>query len=135
MVDEEPDGEVPRPSKEIKMKEPPKYKGQDSQEEFMTWLIQVLRFLQFYNYCGAILDKKRVLFLSSVLEGDALEHFNYEMYSPYRERRLTFEEAVASLFRRFVHRATARNAAQEFENAVYKGSISEFYNRLSKLSS
>lgn len=126
--------------KSVKVSQPKSYLGQDDTDEFEEWLLTVLRWLRVTRITGPELDVERVQLLGLILSGAALDWYNQEVASPYRQiRHWRFEDAVCALYRRFIHQATAQTATEKFEavrfdnktgTAAYFGELRKFATRM-----
>ncbi|KAI0361860.1 hypothetical protein OH77DRAFT_1389323, partial [Trametes cingulata] len=95
---------------------PDKYGGEDDADAFMTWLKAFLRWLALRRVTGPELDADRVQLLGQHLVrlartwyDDVIDNFDGV------GRNWTFEQSVCALYRRFIHRSTARSAAERFQ--------------------
>ncbi|OJT01906.1 hypothetical protein TRAPUB_7640 [Trametes pubescens] len=100
---------------------PEKYGGEDDADAFMSWLKSFLRWLALGRIVGPDLDSDRVQLLGQHLVkearrwyDDAIDNFNGV------GRHWTFEQAVCALYKRFIHRSTARSAAEQFQRLRYR---------------
>lgn len=121
---------LPNLSKQVKIAQPEAYRGQDSTDAFEVWLITVLRWLRFSRVTGPALDEERVHLLGLVLSGPAAEWYNQEVSSPYRVApNWTFLDVLYALHARFVHRATAQEATEQYESVKFSrsGGVAAYY--------
>ncbi|KAI0737519.1 hypothetical protein C8Q80DRAFT_1125296 [Daedaleopsis nitida] len=99
---------------------PEKYNGRDDAEEFMTWLRALLRWLEIHRVVGPDLDGDRVTVLGQFLTGAAMDWYDETVDTMHPQGRVwVFEDAVCAMFKRFIHRSTARYAADKFNAARY----------------
>jgi len=134
-VGDEPDGPL---GPEVKAMNPPKlgkYGGQDDMEKFDDWLTQLLKYFRTFKITGYGRDRDRVLYTGLYLKGMATEWYNQEVNTPERHTGYwSFEDLICGLFKRFIHEATAQQAAINYDHMHYspeKGALA-FYNDLKR---
>ena len=100
---------------------PEKYGGEDDSPAFMGWLKSLLRWLALGRITGPELDTDQVHLLGQYLVkearlwyDDAIDNFDGV------GSNWDFEQSVCALYRRFVHRSTARVAADQFQKVRYR---------------
>jgi len=115
----------------MKISQPKAYKGQDNINIFDEWVNQILRWFRIYKVTGPICDGDGVMYAGACLEDLAGQWFDQEVESPDRTiRHWTFEDLVCALFVRFIHKASAQNAAEKYDKMRYsseRGAL-VFYN-------
>lgn len=100
---------------------PEKYSGKDDAEDFMSWLKLLLRWMELSRIVGPDLDGVRVNLLGQFLIGAAREWYDEIVDNIAHTGRIwVFEDAVCAMFTRFIHKSTARTAADKFHSAKYK---------------
>ncbi|KAI0643259.1 hypothetical protein C8Q79DRAFT_1094822, partial [Trametes meyenii] len=100
---------------------PEKYDGKDDGESFMSWLKLMLRWMELSRITGNNLDGARTSLLGQFLTGPASEWYDDVVDNTHADGRIwVFEDAVCAMFKRFIHRSTARSAADKFHSAKYK---------------
>nr|VWO96523.1 Uncharacterized protein [Ganoderma boninense] len=100
---------------------PAKYDGRDDAEEFMTWLKGLLRWLVLNRLGGDGLDDLRVDLLGQYVDNAAQDWYDDIVDHVYGTgRSWTFEETICELYIRFIHKSTARSAAEKFYGARYR---------------
>ena len=121
--------------KGIKVSPPEKYGGEDDIEIFDTWLAGLLRWLRVQNVCGSKKDTLRVDLCGTTLKGLAANWFAEEVESFNRPVvDWMFEEVVCALYKRFIHRVTAQNAADKYKKTKFSkadGALA-FYNNMKR---
>lgn len=134
MVGEEATSSPPAYLKVTKMSLPKPYSGKDDLDAFEIWLHNLLEFFRTLRVTGPSMDQDRLRILGDCLSEDAASWMYNTVQSPSRERRnWLFEEAVVGLFRRFIHRDTHLQAAQQFEKLRFdssKGGVAALYERM-----
>jgi len=115
----------------MKISQPKAYKGQDNIDIFDKWVNQILRWFRIYKVTGPIRDGDRVMYAGACLEDLAGQWFDQEVESlDHTIRHWTFEDLVCALFVRFIHEASAQNAAEKYDKTRYsskRGALA-FYN-------
>lgn len=113
---------VQPPMKNLKnIPSPDKYNGEDDADVFMAWLKAFLRWLALGRIVGPDLDIDRVQLLGQHLIKDARQWYDDTIDSFDGVGRLwSFEQSMCALYRRFIHRSTARSAADKFQHVRYK---------------
>ncbi|KAK7023746.1 hypothetical protein R3P38DRAFT_2779224 [Favolaschia claudopus] len=108
----------PRPPK---LPEPSKYRGEDDDTIFMTWLSRLCTWLQGSGLGGPDYEDSRIIYLKTSLESHAIEWFDTEVEPLTRPSEIerTFEAIVCAMHRRFVTTATATRATKEYEAVRY----------------
>ncbi|KAK7026533.1 hypothetical protein R3P38DRAFT_2777292 [Favolaschia claudopus] len=108
----------PRPPK---LPEPSKYKGEDDDTTFMTWLSRLCTWLQGNGLGGPDYEDSRIVYLKTSLESHAIEWFDTEVEPLTRPSEIdhSFEAIVCAMHRRFVTSATATRATKEYEAVRY----------------
>lgn len=121
--------------KGIKVSPPEKYGGEDDIELFDAWIAGLLRWLRVQNVCGPRKDVLRVDLCGTTLKGLAADWFAEEVESYYRPvEDWLFEDVVCALYKRFIHRVTAQNAADKYRKTKFSkadGALA-FYNELKR---
>lgn len=117
----------------IKVSPPEKYGGEDDIEKFDAWIAGLLRWLRVQNMCGPKKDVLRVDLCGTTLKGLAADWFAEEVESFYRAvEDWLFEDVVCALYKRFIHRVTAQNAADKYRKTKFSkadGALA-FYNEM-----
>jgi hypothetical protein len=105
----------------IKLKLPEPYDGSANIDQFENWLALLVSWLQMYDLDGIDphIDLMRVQLLCQTLKGRALSFYQTSL----EEAReigdiMSFRGMIIALKERFLHRATALDAAQKFENVT-----------------
>lgn len=99
---------------------PEKYSGRDDAEEFIAWLKAMLRWLEIHRVVGYDLDGDRVTVLGQFLTGAALDWYDEIIDNIHPQGRVwIFEDAICAMFKRFIHKSTARSAADNFHATRY----------------
>ncbi|KAK7043304.1 hypothetical protein R3P38DRAFT_3347475 [Favolaschia claudopus] len=108
----------PRPPK---LPEPSKYKGEDDDTTFMTWLSRLCTWLQGNGLGGQDYEDSRIVYLKTALESHAIEWFDTEVEPLTKPSEIdhSFEAIVCAMHRRFVTTATATRATKEYEAVRY----------------
>ncbi|KAI0670220.1 hypothetical protein C8Q78DRAFT_991856 [Trametes maxima] len=134
MVGEEATEPPPAYLRITKMTLPKPYNGKDNLDVFEIWVHNLLEFFRTLRITGPLLDRNRLRILGDCLSDDAASWMYTTVRSPSREHReWLFEEAIIGLFRRFIHRDTHLQAAQQFDKLRYdasKGGVASLYERL-----
>jgi hypothetical protein len=121
--------------KGIKVSPPEKYGGEDDIEVFDTWIAGLLRWLRVQNVCGPRKDILRVDLCGTTLKGLAANWFAEEVESFNRTvDEWTFEDVVCAMYKRFIHRVTAQNAADKYKKTKFskaEGALA-FYNDMKR---
>lgn len=119
----------------IKVSPPEKYGGEDDIEKFDAWIAGLLRWLRVQNVCGPKKDVLRVDLCGTTLKGLAADWFAEEVESFYRAvEDWLFEDVVCALYKRFIHRVTAQNAADKYRKTKFSkadGALA-FYNEMKR---
>jgi len=121
--------------KGLKPEPPRKYDGKNDIELFDQWLLELLNYMRIYKMCGNAHDSLRVDIAGQFLEKQALDWYTQEVTMPFRiVFAWTFQELICAIYVRFIHEATAQNAADKFEQVKYSHSkgVLAFYNDLQK---
>lgn len=119
---------VPSPEKE-------KYDGKDDAELFMSWLKQLLRWMEISQVVGPDLDETRVGLIGLFVTGPAREWYDEIVDNVLGDGTdWSFSDAVCKMYKRFIHRSTARAAAEQFETVKYdrEGGVSALWEALLK---
>jgi hypothetical protein len=115
-------GEGPKLAKMgIKLPLPEPYDGSANIDVFENWLVQVINWMQMYELDAdtAHVDLLRVQILSQTLKGRASVFYQNRLEEACEaSKNITFREMVLELQERFLHKATALEAAQKFENVT-----------------
>ena len=121
--------------KGIKISPPEKYGGEDDIEVFDTWIAGLLRWLRVQNVCGPKKDVLRVDLCGTTLKGLAANWFAEEVESFNRTvDDWLFEDVVCAMYKRFIHRVTAQNAADKYKKTKFSkadGALA-FYNDMKR---
>jgi hypothetical protein len=121
--------------KGIKVSPPEKYGGEDDIEIFDAWIAGLLRWLRVQNVCGPKRDVLRVDLCGTTLKGLAADWFAEEVESFHRAvEDWLFEDVVCALYKRFIHRVTAQNAADKYRKTKFSkadGALA-FYNEMKR---
>ncbi|KAL1937594.1 hypothetical protein VTO73DRAFT_13089 [Trametes versicolor] len=100
---------------------PEKYQGEDDAEAFMGWLKAFLRWLALGRITGPDLDDYRVQILGQYLVKEARAWYDDVIDSIDGVGRYwNFEQAMCALYKRFIHKSTARSAADKFYHVKYR---------------
>lgn len=115
---------------------PEKYAGDDDSEAFLSWLKSFLRWLALGRIVGPDLDADHVQLLGQHLTKEARSWYDdaVDNFSGIG-RHWTFEQTICTLFRRFIHKSTARLAADRFQKVKYsrETGVSGLYDSLMAL--
>jgi hypothetical protein len=116
--------------KNLRLPTPEKYDGANDADVFLSFVKALARYLSLHGYGGPDREFQRAVMLGAYLKGRAEEWYNRHV--DITRRRVTFEEIIIDLFRRFVHTATAGQAWTRYENVDYspKEGIQAFYDEL-----
>ncbi len=99
---------------------PDKYDGHDDAEYFMSWLKCFLRWLMLNRTVGRAYDDYRTNILGQFLTGAARDWYDEVIDNEQVTGRVwIFVDTIGAMFKRFIHRSTARNAADKFLAAEY----------------
>ncbi len=101
---------------------PEKYDGKDDSELFMSWLKLLLRWMESTRIIGPDLDGTRVSLLGQFLSDAARDWYDDTVDNIESGRVWAFEDAICAMYKRFIHKSTARTAADKFHSAQYKKS-------------
>ncbi|OJT04654.1 hypothetical protein TRAPUB_4599 [Trametes pubescens] len=100
---------------------PEKYAGEDDAEAFLGWLKAFLRWLALGRITGPDLDDYRVQILGQYLVKEARIWYDDVIDSIDGVGKYwSFEQAVCALYKRFIHKSTARSAADKFYHVKYR---------------
>ena len=118
--------------KNIRVSSSEKYNREDDIEKFDTWLVGLLRWFQVYNVTGDHKDTMRVELCGTTLAGLAATWY-VDKVEAWNQRTSTwyFEDLVCELYKRFIHKVTAQNAATSYQETKYscaKGALAFFNN-------
>ncbi|KAL1947388.1 hypothetical protein VTO73DRAFT_14349 [Trametes versicolor] len=110
------------PMKNLKNIPPPeKYGGEDDSDAFMGWLKSFLRWLALGRIIGPELDADRVQLLGQHLIKEARLWYDDTIDTfDGVGRDWSFEQSLCAMYKRFIHRSTARAAADKFQRVRYK---------------
>ncbi|KAI0046350.1 hypothetical protein FA95DRAFT_1494228 [Auriscalpium vulgare] len=125
-------------AKAYKLPMPGTYNGVDDINTLELWLGKILRWMRLYHVTGPDRDAERVALLGSFLDGEAARWYTQEVESPTRAHCVwTFEDVIASMYSRFIHRASAQTAASRFMASRYSRSkgIAGFFSELKEQAS
>ena len=129
----QPTGPLGPEIKVMNLPKPSKYGGQDDLEKFNDWVSQLLKYYHTFKITGLDWDKDRVLYTGLFLDGIAAEWYGQEIKSPdCRIYFWSFKDLICGLYKHFVHKASAQNAADQYNRTRYdseKGALA-FYNDL-----
>ena len=132
-VGEEPDGPLGPEVKAMNPPKPKKYAGEDDINKFNKWLVQLLAYFWIFKIMGLRTDATRIQYTGLYLSELAQQWYTQEVLAPTRRiRHWWFEDLIFGLFRRFIHKASAQNAAIQYDCTKYsvdKGVLT-FYNEL-----
>ena len=132
-VGEEPDGPLGPKVKAMNLPKPEKYAGEDDIDKFDEWLVQLLVYFRIFKITGLRTDATRVQYTGLYLSELAHQWYSQEVLAPTRRvRHWTFEDLIFGLFRRFIHEASAQNAAIQYNRTKYSADkgVLAFYNEL-----
>ncbi|KAI0258693.1 hypothetical protein BC834DRAFT_974912 [Gloeopeniophorella convolvens] len=121
------------PIKGLKIQFPDPYRGQNSLEVFEIWLGDLLRWMHLNQMNGLDRDEDRVVVLGMALREEASKWFFREVESPTHARRQwNFKDVIIALYTHCVHKTTAQDVMDEFNNTRYsrKGGVATYYNDL-----
>ncbi|KAH9850391.1 hypothetical protein C2E23DRAFT_861396 [Lenzites betulinus] len=100
---------------------PDKYGGEDDAEAFLSWLKSFLRWLSLSRLVGSGLDADRVYLLGQHLTKEARLWYDNAVDSMTGiGRRWSFEQAICEMYKHFIHKSTARSAAERFHQTKYR---------------
>ncbi len=119
---------VPSPEKE-------KYSGKDDAELFMSWLKQLLRWMEISRMVGPELDNTRVGLLGLFISDAAREWYVETIDNvPGSGIEWSFSDAICTMYHRFIHKSTAHAAAEQFNSVKYdaEGGVSALWESLIK---
>ena len=134
-VGEEPDGPLGPEVKAMNPLKPEKYAGEDDINKFDEWLVQLLAHFQIFKIMGPRTDATHVQYTGLHLSGLAQQWYSQEVLAPTRcVRHWSFEDLIFGLFRRFIHEASAQNAAIQYNRTKYSADkgVLAFYNKLTR---
>ncbi|OBZ68533.1 hypothetical protein A0H81_11671 [Grifola frondosa] len=136
MVGEPPMDDPPHYLRISKLAAPSKFEGTDNANAFEVWLQELLEYLATLRVTGPDFDRDRLRMMGSALSGPASRWFFSTIQSPSRERRdWTFEAAVVSMHRRFLHKNVHQIASDKWDQATYsasRGGVADLYEHLNK---
>jgi hypothetical protein len=119
--------------KNIRVSPPEKYNREDDIKKFNTWLAGLLRWFRVYNVTRDYKDSMRVDLCGTTLAGLAATWYVVEVEVWNRRiNKWIFEDLICELYKRFIHEATAQNAATSYQKTKYscaKGALA-FFNDL-----
>ena len=100
---------------------PEKFAGLDDSEGFMAWLKSLLRWLALTRVTGPDLDMVRVQLMGQYLTDSARRWYDDTVDSlDGVGSHWDFEQVVCALYRRFIHKSTARSAAEQFSKVRFR---------------
>ena len=132
-VGEEPDGPLGTEVKAMNPPKPEKYTGEDDINKFNEWLVQLLAYFWIFKITGLRTDATRIQYTGLYLSELAQQWYSQEVLAPTRHvRHWTFKDLIFGLFRRFIHKASAQNAAIQYDRTKYSADkgVLTFYNEL-----
>ena len=104
--------------------------GQDNIKKFDDWLTQLLKYFRTFKVTRYGHDMDHILYMGMYLEGIAAEWYNQEVELPDRcIDYWSFKDLICGLFKRFIHEATAQQAATNYNCTCYsaeKGALAFF---------
>ena len=119
-VGEEPDGPLGLEVKAMNLPKPEKYAGEDDIDKFDEWLVQLLAYFRIFKITGLRTDATRVQYTGLYLSELAQQWYSQEVLALTRRiQHWTFEDLIFGLFRRFIHEASAQNAAIQYDHTKY----------------
>ena len=132
-VGEEPNGPFGPEVKAMNPPKPEKYAGEDDIDKFDEWLVQLLAYFRIFKITELHTDATRVQYMGLYLSELTQQWYSQEVLVLTRcVQHWTFEDLIFGLFRRFIHEASAQNAAIQYNHTKYftdKGVLA-FYNEL-----
>ena len=134
-VGEEPDGPLGPEVKVMNPPKPEKYTGEDDIDKFDEWLVQLLAYFRIFKITGLCTDATCIQYTGLYLSELAQQWYSQEVLAPTRRvRHWTFEDLIFGLFRRFIHEASAQNAAIQYDRTKYSADkgVLAFYNELTR---
>ena len=114
---------------------PGKYDGRDDADELKTWLKALLWLLSLSKLTGDIddADGVRVDIVGHHLAGEAQRWFDTVVDDVNGSGRYwNFEQVICAMYKRFIHRSTARRAAEDFHRVKYdeKSGVAGLWDRM-----
>ena len=134
-VGKEPDGPLDPEVKAMNPPKPEKYVGEDDIDKFDKWLVQLLVYFQIFKITGLRTDATCIQYTGLYLSELAQQWYSQEVLAPTRHvRHWTFNDLIFGLFRRFIHKASAQNAAIQYDHTKYSADkgVLAFYNELTR---
>ena len=134
-VDKEPDGPLGPKVKAMNPPKPKKYVGEDDINKFDEWLVQLLAYFRIFKITGLRTNTTCVQYTGLYLSKLAQQWYSQEVHALTRHiRHWTFEDLIFGLFRRFIHEASAQNAAIQYNRTKYSADkgVLAFYNELTR---
>jgi hypothetical protein len=117
-------------TKTSKLPQPDKYDGDEDIEVFNEWVQSLLRWLKLSHYRGPDFERERIALAAVHLSGKASQWFNDVVKGVSRRQcHWKFCQVITSLYDRFIHNASIKEATTKFYNVKYTASngISGYY--------
>lgn len=137
MIEEELRDPLPtgaNPPKNIQMKAPEPYNGEDDVRKLEEFVFNVVHIMTVSNMCGPHFEKTRLVYFGTLLRGEAQRWYRSQVMVPMlRSRaRWTLPRAVSAMYLRFINRSDAQYAADEFDRSTYNstGGVHRLYHDL-----
>ena len=110
----------------------PTYSGEPSLDAFERFITNFLNFLKIYQLCSDDLDRYRIYILGTCLIKDANEWYTQTIdTNDEHALKWAFEDVVLALKARFVHKASSRDAATNYDLLSQSTkTVMDYYNLL-----
>ena len=110
----------------------PTYSGEPSLDAFERFITNFLNFLKIYQLCSDDLDRYRIYILGTCLIKDANEWYAQTIdTNDEHALKWAFEDVVLALKARFVHKASSRDAAMNYDSLSQSTkTVMDYYNLL-----
>ena len=132
-VGKEPNGPLGPEVKAMNLPKPKKYVGKDDINKFNEWLVQLLVYFRIFKITGLYTDATHIQFTGLYLSNLAQQWYSQEVLVPTRHvQHWSFKDLIFSLFRRFIHEASAQNTVIQYDCTRYSADkgVLTFYNEL-----
>src|ERR1700690_815250 len=110
----------------------PTYSGEPSLDAFEQFIMNFLNFLKIYQLCSDDLDRYQIYILGTCLIKDANEWYAQTIdTNDEHALKWAFEDVVLALKARFVHKASSRDAATNYDSLSQSTkTVMDYYNLL-----
>ena len=132
-VGKEPNGPLGPEVKVMNPPKPEKYTGKDDIDQFDEWLVQLLVYFRIFKITGSCTNATHIQYMELYLSELAQQWYSQEVLAPTRHIwHWSFKNQIFGLFRRFIHKASAQNAAIQYDCTRYSADkgVLAFHNEL-----